>query len=45
VQRLVELKNAPVVDNPLAHIQQLRGVADEFMTKMTVPLEGAEGGP
>lgn len=31
VQRLVELKNAPVGDNPLAQIRQLQGVADELM--------------
>ena len=35
VQRLLELKNAPVGDNPLAHTRQLQFVVDDFMTKMT----------
>jgi hypothetical protein len=35
VQRLIELKNAPVGDNPLAHTRQLQFVVDDFMTKMT----------
>ena len=35
IQRLLELKNAPVGDNPLAHTRQLQFVVDDFMTKMT----------
>ena len=35
VQRLIELKNAPVGENPLAHTRQLQFVVDDFMTKMT----------
>ena len=35
VQRLLELKNAPVGDNPVAHTRQVQFVVDDFMTKMT----------
>lgn len=38
IQRLLDLKNAPVGDNPLAHARQMRGVVDDFMTKMTALL-------
>ena len=38
VQQLIELKNAPAGDNPVAHTRQLQGVVDEFMTKMTALL-------
>jgi DNA-binding CsgD family transcriptional regulator len=38
MQRLIDLKNAPVGDNPLAHTRQLQFVVDDFMTKMTVLL-------
>jgi len=35
IQRLLELKNAPVGDNPVAHTRQVQFVVDDFMTKMT----------
>jgi DNA-binding CsgD family transcriptional regulator len=35
IQRLLDLKNDPVGDNPLAHGRRLQGVVDDFMTKMT----------
>lgn len=35
VQQLLEMKNAPPGDNPLAHTRQLQAVVDEFMTRMT----------
>jgi DNA-binding CsgD family transcriptional regulator len=35
IQRLIELRNAPPGNNPLAHTRQLQGVVDDFMTKMT----------
>ncbi len=38
IQRLLDLKNAPVGDNPLAHARLMRGVVDDFMTKMTALL-------
>jgi hypothetical protein len=38
VQQLLDLKNAPVGDNPLAHTQQMQAVVDDFMTKMTALL-------
>src|SRR6202022_21490 len=38
VQRLIELKNAPVGENPLAHTRQLQFGVDDFMTKMTYRL-------
>jgi DNA-binding CsgD family transcriptional regulator len=34
-RRLLDLKKAPVDDNPLAHTRQLQFVADDFITKMT----------
>ena len=39
IQRLIELKNMPAGDNPLAHTRQLQGVVDDFMTKMTALLK------
>ena len=38
IQRLIELKNMPPGNNPLAHTRQMQGVVDDFMTKMTVLL-------
>jgi DNA-binding CsgD family transcriptional regulator len=38
VQQLLDLKNAPLGDNPLAQTRQLQGVVDEFMTRMTALL-------
>jgi len=38
IQRLLDLKNAPVGDNPMAHTRQIQGVVDDFMTKMTLLL-------
>jgi len=38
MHRLIELKNAPVGDNPLAHSRQVQFVVDDFMTKMTALL-------
>jgi DNA-binding CsgD family transcriptional regulator len=38
VQQLLELKNGPPGDNPLAHTRQIQGVVDEFMTRMTALL-------
>jgi DNA-binding CsgD family transcriptional regulator len=38
VQQLLDLKNAPLGDNPLAQARQLQGVVDEFMTRMTALL-------
>jgi hypothetical protein len=38
IQQLLDLKNAPLGDNPLAHTRKLQGVVDEFMTKMTALL-------
>jgi len=35
LQRLIELKNMPAGNNPLAHTRQIQGVVDDFMTKMT----------
>jgi hypothetical protein len=35
IQRLIELKNAPLGGNPLAHTRQIQGVVDDFMTKMS----------
>ena len=35
IQRLLELKNAPAGDNPVAHTRQVQFVVDDFMTKMT----------
>jgi DNA-binding CsgD family transcriptional regulator len=38
IQQLLDLKNTPVADNPLAHTRRIQGVVDEFMTKMTALL-------
>jgi hypothetical protein len=38
IQRLMELKNLPAGNNPLAHTRQIQGVVDDFMTKMTILL-------
>ena len=38
VQQLLDLKNAPVGDNPAEHARQMQAVVDEFMTKMTALL-------
>jgi hypothetical protein len=38
VQQLLDLKNAPVGDNPLAHTQQMQALVDDFMMKMTALL-------
>ncbi|TMD45464.1 MAG: helix-turn-helix transcriptional regulator [Chloroflexi bacterium] len=38
VQQLLDLKNAPLGESPLAHTRQVRGVVDELMTKMTALL-------
>jgi DNA-binding CsgD family transcriptional regulator len=38
IQRLNQLKNAPIGDNPLAHTRQVQFVVDDFMTKMTLLL-------
>jgi hypothetical protein len=38
VQQLLDLKNAPVGDNPQARTQQMQAVVDEFMSKLTALL-------
>jgi hypothetical protein len=38
VQQLLDLKNGPVGDDPLAHTRQLQAVVDEFMTRVTALL-------
>ena len=38
VLQLLDLKNGPVGDNPLAHTRQMQAVVDEFMTKVTALL-------
>jgi hypothetical protein len=38
VQQLLDLKNAPVGDDPLAHTRQMKAVVDEFTIKMTALL-------
>jgi hypothetical protein len=43
VQQLLDLKNAPVGDNPLAHTRQLQAVVDEFITKVTALLRERKG--
>ncbi len=43
VQQLLDLKNAPVGDNPLAHTRQLQAMVDEFITKVTALLRERKG--
>jgi len=38
IQQLLDLKNMPATDNPLAHTRRMQGVVDDFMTKMTALL-------
>jgi len=38
IQQLMELKNAPVGNNPLAHTRRMQGVVDDFITKITTLL-------
>lgn len=38
VQQLLDLKNRPVGDNPLAHTRQVQAVVDGYMTKVTALL-------
>ena len=38
IQRLLDLKNGPVGDNPLAHTRQVQAVVDEYMTRVTALL-------
>ena len=38
IQQLLDLKNAPTGENPLAHTRRVQGVVDDFMTKMTALL-------
>ena len=39
IQRLIELKNAPAGNNPLAQTRRVQFVVDDFMTKMTALLK------
>jgi hypothetical protein len=38
VQQLLDMRNGPVGDNPLAHTRQMQAVVDEFITKVTALL-------
>ena len=38
VQQLIDLKNAPAGDDPVAHTRRMQGVVDEFMGKVTALL-------